>query len=126
MKGRTILLAAALLLAGATAGLAAAEVFHFALTRSAPAADAVVTAPEEVRLWFTEAPEDNTVGIRLINPAGAAVPTSEVAADPESAAVFFVKPAAPLPAGRYTVSWRGIGDDGHPVTGDFAFSVTAQ
>ena len=126
MKGKTILLATGLLLAFGTAGLTAAEFFHFALTRSAPAADAAVAAPGEVRLWFTEAPEGNTVGIRLIDRAGAAVATTEVAADPESDAVFFVKPAAPLSAGHYTVSWRGIGDDGHPVTGDFAFSVTAQ
>jgi len=125
MKGKTILLAAGLLFAFGTAGVTAAEFFHFALTGSAPEADATVAAPGEVRLWFTEAPEGNTVGIRLIRD-GAAVPTSEVAADPENVAVFFVKPAAPLAAGSYTVSWRGIGDDGHPVTGDFAFSVTAQ
>jgi methionine-rich copper-binding protein CopC len=31
-----------------------------------------------------------------------------------------------LPAGGYTVAWRGIGDDGHVVRGDFTFSVTAQ
>ena len=126
MKGKTILLAAGLLFAFGTAGLTAAEFFHFALTRSAPAADAAVVAPEEVRLWFTQAPEGNTVGIRLIDRAGEAVATTAVAADPENVAVFFVKPVAPLSAGPYTVSWRGVGDDGHPVTGAFAFSVTAQ
>lgn len=126
MKGTTILLAATLLLAGATVGLDAADVFHFALSRSAPAADATGPAPEEVRLWFTEAPEANTVGIRLIDRAGEAVATTEVAADPDNVAVYFVKPATPLSAGRYTVSWRGVGDDGHPATGDFGFSVTDQ
>jgi len=125
MRYKTMFLAAGLLLAAATAGLTAAEVFHFALTRSAPAADATVVAPEEVRLWFTEPPEGNTVGIRLIRD-GAAVPTTPVAAEPESASVFFVKPSAPLAPGRYSVSWRGVGDDGHPVTGDFGFTVTAQ
>jgi methionine-rich copper-binding protein CopC len=54
------------------------------------------------------------------------VQTTEVTKDPESDAVFFVKPSAPLAPGRYTVSWRGVGDDGHAVTGDFGFSVSAQ
>lgn len=125
MKGKTILLAAALLFTGATAGLHAADVFHFALNRSAPAADATLAAPSEIRLWFTEAPADNSVRIRLIR-AGEAVATTAVTADPENAAVFFVKPSAPLAAGSYTVSWRGVGSDGHAVTGDFAFAVTAQ
>jgi methionine-rich copper-binding protein CopC len=125
MRRKTIFLATGLLLMAGTAGLTAAEVFHFALSRSAPAADATVAAPTEVRLWFTEAPENNTVGIRLIRD-GAAVQTTEVTKDPENAAVFFVKPSAPLAPGRYTVSWRGVGDDGHAVTGDFGFSVRAQ
>lgn len=126
MKGKRIYFTVALVFAlGATAA-AAADVFHFALSRSAPEADASVSAPDEVRLWFTEAPEDNSVGIRLIDAAGDAVATTEAAADPQNGAVFFIEPSAPLAAGRYTVSWRGIGDDGHVVRGDFGFSVTAE
>ena len=125
MIRKTTLLAAAFLLASGAVGLQAAA-FHFALARSAPAADATVATPGEVRLWFTEAPEGNTVGIRLINASGEAVATTAVEKAPDEAAVFFVRPSAPLRAGRYTVSWRGVGDDGHAVTGDFGFSVTSQ
>ena len=28
--------------------------------------------------------------------------------------------------GTYQVEWRGLGDDGHPMTGTFAFQVTAE
>lgn len=126
MKATRTLLIAALVFALGAAGAAAANAFHFALSRSAPAADATVSAPEEVRLWFTEAPQDNSVGVRLISPGGEPVATTEPASDPEDATVVFVKPGVPLSAGRYTVSWRGIGDDGHVVRGEFAFSVTAQ
>jgi len=126
MKGKMILLAASLLFVATSAAVAATDVFHFALSRSAPAADATVAALEEVRLWFTEAPQANSVGIRVIDPAGEALATAAAAADPDDALAFFVRPAAPLSAGAYTVSWRGIGDDGHAVTGEFGFSVTAQ
>jgi len=126
MKGKRVFLTAALVFVLGAAGVAAQSAFHFALRQSAPAADATVAPPEEIRLWFTEAPESNTVSIHVVNAAGAQVATGDVATDPESAAVYFVKPTARLAAGRYTVSWRGIGDDGHPATGNFGFTVAAQ
>ena len=30
---------------------------------------------------------------------------------------------APLPAGSYTVEWRGLSEDGHAMSGSFAFEV---
>jgi methionine-rich copper-binding protein CopC len=126
MRGKTIFLTAALVFAVGAAGAAAANVFHFALSRSAPAADATVSAAEEVRLWFTQEPQANSVGIRVVDASGDAVETTDPAADPDNAAVVYVKPSAPLTSGRYTVSWRGIGEDGHVVRGDFGFSVSAQ
>jgi len=126
MRTSKILLTAALVFGIGAAGAAASSAFHFALRSSVPAADATVSAPAEVRLIFTEAPGDNSVGIRLISPAGAAVATTQPAVDPENATQYFVKPNAALAAGRYTVSWRGIGDDGHAVNGEFGFTVSAQ
>ena len=126
MNTKTVLLALGLLLAAGAVGLTAADAFHFALSKSAPAADASVTAPAEVRLWFTQVPQANSVSIRVVSAGGMAVATEEPSADPEDALAYFVKPAAPLSAGPYTVSWRGIGDDGHVVRGEFGFAVTAQ
>jgi methionine-rich copper-binding protein CopC len=126
MRAHKTFLTAAAVFAFAAVGIAAQSAFHFALSRSAPAADATVQAPEEVRLWFTQAPANNSVAIRVLNAAGTVLPTTEPTADAESPMAFFVKPATTLAAGRYTVAWRGIGDDGHPVTGEFAFAVTAQ
>lgn len=31
---------------------------------------------------------------------------------------------APLPAGDYTVEWRGLSADGHPMSGAFGFTVS--
>jgi methionine-rich copper-binding protein CopC len=122
MKAKHLILAAGVFLA---LGAKAVETLHFALSRSVPAADATVTAPAEVRLWFTEAAKDNSVSIRLVNAGGTALETPAPARDQADAKVYAVALSRPVPAGRYTVAWRGIGDDGHVVQGEFAFTVTA-
>lgn len=126
MRGKSIFLAAALVFALGVASAVAADGFHFALSRSAPEADATVSSPEEVRLWFTQAPQDSSVGIRLIDAGGQVVETTEPATDADSPTVYFVKPSVALSDGAYTVSWRGIGEDGHVVRGEFGFAVSAQ
>lgn len=126
MRAKRVFLTAALVFGLGAVGAAAQSAFHFELRRSAPAADATVAPPAEVRLWFSEAPEANSVTIHVMNAAGGHVMTSDAAADPESNAVYFVKPTAALAAGSYTVAWRGLGDDGHPATGQFGFTVAAQ
>ena len=127
MKTKTALLAMALLIAiGAAGPTDSTDEYHFGLSKSAPAADASVPSPGEVRLWFTEPPEDNSIAIRVINAAGDAVETGEATPDADDGKVFSVGIADALAAGTYTVAWRGIGDDGHVARGDFEFSVTAH
>jgi methionine-rich copper-binding protein CopC len=122
MRSKLMFLAAGTLL---TLGAAGTGLVHFALSRSVPAADATVTSPAEIRLWFTEAAAAGTVGIRLVDPAGAAVQTTDVVQDEEDAKIYSVGVGRRLAAGRYTVSWRGVGDDGHTVQGDFGFTVSS-
>lgn len=123
-KAKHVILAAGLLIVLAAA--APESRLHFALSRSVPAADATVASPAEVRLWFTEAAKDGSVGIRVVNAGGEAVETAAPARDEADERVYAVAVTSPLAAGRYTVAWRGIGDDGHVVTGDFAFTVSAE
>jgi len=127
MRARALILAAGLLTAlGATAAVETDPAFHFALSRSAPAADATGPSPSEVRLWFTEVAQPGSVAIRLVNPAGGAVATSEPAPNEDDGRVYHVGVSQALAAGAYTVAWRGIGDDGHVVRGDFRFTVSAE
>ena len=126
MKTKSPLLALVVLCSILAATPAVDGPFHFGLRQSAPAADAKVPAPEEVRLWFTQVPQESSVAIRVIDASGEAVETGEVASDPDDGKIVYVTIGPTLAAGAYTVSWRGIGDDGHVVRGDFAFSVTAQ
>jgi methionine-rich copper-binding protein CopC len=118
MKSKTSILAAGLLIAlGATADL------HFALSRSEPEADAIVTSAPEIRLWFTEAAQEGSVGVRLLTADSTVVETSPATRDRADERVYSISVPNPLGGGRYTVAWRGIGDDGHVVTGSYAFTV---
>ena len=91
-----------------------------------PEADATVTSPEEVRLWFTQVPQEGTVQIRLIDAGGDAVETGDVTQDAEDAKSFAISLEGTLANGAYTVSWRGMGADGHVIRESFGFSVQAQ
>jgi len=125
-KATMALLACTLLLATAAAAPAdPLALLHFALRSSQPAADSSVTPPEEIVLTFTEPPQENSVGVRLIDPAGEAVELGDPTPDDENPSVIRVEVGAVLVASEYTVAWRGMGDDGHVVRGDFVFSVTA-
>ncbi|MEX2466616.1 MAG: copper resistance protein CopC [Gemmatimonadota bacterium] len=97
--------------------------FHFGLSKSVPAAGASVAAPSQVTLWFTEVPQDNSISIRLVDTRGDLVGSTEPRQDPEDGTQFSISPSGTLPAGGYTVAWRGIGQDGHTVRGDFGFTV---
>lgn len=109
-------------------GLAAASssVPHFGLAKSLPAADASGPSPESIQLWFTQVPQDGSVTIRLVNPAGEAVETGDAGADSADDKLFAVTVGSALASGTYTVAWRGIGVDGHVVRDEFNFSVAAQ
>ena len=56
----------------------------------------------------------------------AGVHVMDAAQDSEDPQVFFIEMHGTLPAGSYTVSWRGMGEDGHVVRDTFEFSVATQ
>lgn len=99
---------------------------HFALSKSSPEAGSTVKAPDEVRLWFSQVPQEGTTSIRLLNAAEELIHTSDVAQSSDDPKSFAVSLHAPLPPGAYTVVWRAMGADGHVVRGDFSFTVSAD
>lgn len=107
---------AALLLAFPTAAFA-----HGGLKSSAPARDELVTkALREVRLEFSEKPELAFTTVRIIGSAGGAV---DLGQQTLTGNTLVVPLGTILSPGRYTVKWKTAGRDGHPVSGDFSFSV---
>lgn len=127
MKNRLARTAGLTLLLASTLVAATPDARHFALEKSAPEADASVEAsPSEVRVWFTQEPEEGTVSIGILEAEDAGVHVMDAAQDPEDPTVFFVQLHGALAPGTYTVSWRGMGADGHVVRDTFQFSVTAR
>ncbi|HUR92200.1 MAG TPA: CopD family protein [Gemmatimonadaceae bacterium] len=94
---------------------------HGLLRSSTPSANSVlVEPPPEIRLTFTEAPERAFTRIRLIGPAG------EIPLEPMQLLVGNVAHArisGRLAPAMYRVEWQTAGADGHPVSGQFSFTV---
>ena len=94
---------------------------HLATTRTMPEADATVEeSPDRVRVWFTQDP-DPAVSMLTLEGPGGDVALGETMVVGEKSLVATV--TTTLAPGRYTVSWRSAGDDGHVRRGDFAFTV---
>ncbi len=99
---------------------------HFGLAKSEPEEGAAVESPEEITLWFTQVPADNSIAVRLVDGGGALVETDSLHQDAGDRKMFRLEVGRPLEAGEYSVRWRGIGQDGHAVRSDFSFSVRAR
>lgn len=107
-----------LILTGALDHLA----LHFSLSKSEPAAEATVSPPEELRLWFTQAPQNNSTSIRLL--AGdAVVETGPAIPDSRDDKVYSVAIGRTLQEGGYNIAWRAMAVDGHVVRGEIPFTV---
>lgn len=118
MKRSWIAIAVAVI-ALATAPAAAA---HATLTRTSPENSALLRrSPPVVELHFDEAVETAFGSIRVYDCGGKRVDSGEIAR-PEERSVS-VRVGGQLPRGTYTVTWRVISADSHPVAGAFVFSV---
>lgn len=97
---------------------------HSALTSSTPADGAVVTEPlESVDLTFSEAPLaglDAGLRIQVTDASGADVARGDVTVSGTT-----MRRAVDLDRGSYTVLWRYVSPDGHPIEGTLAFEYRA-
>ncbi|MEJ7760660.1 MAG: copper resistance protein CopC [Gemmatimonadaceae bacterium] len=98
---------------------------HGALKSSAPAKNTKLTAvPKEIALVFNEPVELVFTRVELAGPDGKVSLAGLVFAGSDKRAVK-AGIEGPLVAGPYTVTWQMAGADGHPIRGNFAFSVEA-
>ncbi|HET6859587.1 MAG TPA: copper resistance protein CopC [Streptomyces sp.] len=121
-----LLLVTTALLATLLAGAAPASA-HAALTGSDPKDGAVVaTAPKEVSLTFSEQISLGDDSIRVLEPSGKRADTGDVRDLTAGGVVRHgVDLHAGLPDGTYTVAWRAVSADSHPISGAFTFSIGA-
>jgi copper transport protein len=117
-------IAAVLAVSTAALTLPAAASAHALLVRSLPSNNTVVqTAPKEIRLTFNEPVETAFGSIRVYDSAAKRFDDGHVSRpDPRSVRVGV---SGPLARGTYTVTWRVISADSHPVHGAFVFHVKA-
>jgi copper transport protein len=107
---------------GALVGAGSASA-HAALISTDPGQGAVVaTAPTTVSLTFSEPVVVTPNDLRVFGPDGARVDTGHAVHLGRSATVGVGLRGAQQ-QGTYTVSWRVISADSHPVAGGFTFSV---
>ncbi|MFF3090948.1 copper resistance CopC/CopD family protein [Streptomyces nojiriensis] len=109
----------ALIIGGAGSAFA-----HAGLSGSDPAEGAVLkTAPKQVTLTFTESVTFADGSLRVLSPENERVnprPAQHADGKENTAQVDL---SDKLPQGTYTVAWRVVSADGHPISGAFVFSI---
>ena len=121
-----ILLLGALMLAGLAAALstAPAALAHDELVSSTPASgERFETSPSELELVFSSALMDLGNQIIVLDADG----RNWAEAAPVLTRTNLVQPLpADMPEGEYSVRWRAVSSDGHPITGQFEYLVGAN
>ena len=123
MSRRTPLVLLALVAGAAALVLGAGPAAAHNTLRSTNPADgsSLDTAPASVVLTFDEPAIALGTQVVVTGPSGAVSSGAPRLVD--ASVTQDLQPGAP--AGRYTVEWRVTSDDGHPVTGTFAFTTRA-
>jgi methionine-rich copper-binding protein CopC len=126
MEKRARLAVQAFLIVVLAAGFVAAEeLLHLKLDKSIPEADQVVSeAPTKIVLDFSQKPEVSVSRIRVTSDHGDAKLTA-VASGEEDETILWAAFEEPLADGVYAVSWVTSSGDGHPIRGEFSFTVNA-
>jgi copper transport protein len=97
---------------------------HAILLRTEPSPQTTLSsAPAAVRLDFSEPVEVAFGAVRVFDVDGTAVDGGPVRRAQGNRQVSVALPR--LNDGTYTVTWRAVSDDGHPVSGGFQFYVGA-
>ena len=119
---RKLLLSAGMVALLATGGLPAQG--HSQLITAYPRpGSTIVSAPEKVVLEFNEnliniGGASNVLSVK--NSIGQTVSTGVTAVDGAKVSIALSKK---LPVGKYTVRWRIVSADGHPLAGRYSFTI---
>lgn len=93
---------------------------HTALSGSLPADGGTTAATDQVVLSFTGTLLERLLAVTVVGPDG----SDAARGAPRLQGTDVVQPLErPLPGGRVTVSYRVVAADGHPLTGQVAFTV---
>ena len=108
-----------LLTAIALTFMASGAFAHAAAEKTTPANEATVDTVDVIEMRF-----DNPMRVIAITVAG---PEGDVTIERETGmdavTEFRAVPSGELVAGNYSVDWRALSPDGHPMQGSFSFDV---
>ncbi|MFD0304730.1 copper resistance CopC/CopD family protein [Streptomyces sp. NPDC127119] len=108
-----------LLLGGATSASA-----HSAVRNTDPREGSVLkTAPREVTMTFTESVGITDDSLRVLSPENRRVNAGDTEHVRGSSDQVRVRLRDNLPDGTFTVAWRVVSADSHPISGAFTFSI---
>lgn len=111
------------LAAVAALAVASPALAHTRLVGSTPAANATVKGAQTITLTFNErvVPAFSKFELTMPQHGGMAIPVTTAVSRDGKQIVGTLR--SPLGKGAYQVEWTAAGDDGHKMTGHFAFTV---
>lgn len=116
-------LAAALAALLIVLGSSTAALAHDAVTGTNPAnGSTVASVPEKIKITMNNSPAVIGSQVLLLDETGRNWAEGDVEVL-DTVATQAVRPGAP--AGKYTVKWRLVSSDSHPIEGEFSFAATA-
>ncbi|HEX2563327.1 MAG TPA: copper resistance protein CopC, partial [Acidimicrobiales bacterium] len=122
MRRAALLLLALVAGAALALGPAGPAHAHASLESSSPAASSVLDEPPtDITLDFDEPVTAQADGIRLLD--SSANPIALGAPEQGSDSTVVVAAVPEIPDGAYVVAWQVVSQDGHPLSGAFAFQV---
>ncbi|MCL6637023.1 MAG: copper resistance protein CopC [Alicyclobacillus sp.] len=97
---------------------------HAYIVRSSPTLDQVLPhAPSQVVLWFDEPVQATANDLVVLDSSGHRVDAGDGHIHPQQPQEFLCTLKPGLPNGLYTIQWRVISADGHPVEGAIPFRI---
>ncbi|WP_250475372.1 copper resistance protein CopC [Caballeronia sp. GAFFF1] len=102
--------------------VSAAACAHVFPQKQEPGAGATVAAPPRIRIVFDGPLEPAFSTLTVTDASGKQVNTEKSKVDAQQPSIATLALPA-LPAGRYTVHWAAVADDGHRTHGDYSFEV---
>jgi methionine-rich copper-binding protein CopC len=105
-------------------GLTGAVLAHAHLVSAEPAVnDAVVEAPGELDLHFSESIDLSFSGVTIADEDQKPVATGTAKLAEDDKATLIVPITDTLKSGTYTVNWHALASDGHKSNGTYTFTV---
>ncbi|WP_295313073.1 copper resistance CopC family protein [Roseobacter sp.] len=93
---------------------------HSKAEKTTPADAASIDAVDIIAIAFDD--PMRVTAVSMTGPEGPVSIDRETGMEPVSE--FRARPPGDLPAGTYTVDWRGLSADGHPMQGTFSFTLS--